>query len=120
MSTVQPADEMVILSRMFDLLTWLVPRADTFPKSHRFLVTQRLLGAALDVQEALFDANARSGAARMRYLDAADAHLDKLRLYLRLAHAWQWLTGGQYRHVSVMVAEVGRLLGGWKRQTAGR
>ncbi|NDJ79076.1 MAG: four helix bundle protein [Chloroflexi bacterium] len=75
------------------------------------------MDAALDFQEALFDANARSGVERLAYLTAADAHLDKLRLYLRLVHQWDWLTISQYQHVSAMVAEIGRLLGGWLRQT---
>ena len=34
--------EMVIFSRSFDLLTWLLPAADKFPKAQRFVVTQRL------------------------------------------------------------------------------
>jgi hypothetical protein len=42
----------------------------------------------------------------------------KLRLYLRLARQWDWLSSGQYEHVSRIVAQVGRLLGGWIRQTA--
>jgi hypothetical protein len=36
-----------------------------------------------------------------------------VRVYLRLAVRWAWLSGGQYRHVAEMVAEIGRLLGGW-------
>jgi hypothetical protein len=43
--------------------------------------------------------------------------LTKLRLYLRLAHRWQWLNDGQYEHVSRMVAEVGKLLGGWVKSS---
>jgi hypothetical protein len=39
---------------------------------------------------------------------------------LRLARQWDWLSSGQYEHVSRIVAQVGRLLGGWIRQTAGR
>ena len=35
---------------------------------------------------------------------------------LRLAHHWHSLTAGQYEHVSRMVAEIGRLLGGWLRR----
>ena len=107
----------MILTRTFDLLTWLLPRAEKFPKAQRFVVTRRLQDAALDFQEALFDANAHRDAERLAYLTAADAHLDKLRLYLRLARQWGWLTSGQYQHVSAMVADVGRLLGGWRRQT---
>ena len=48
--------------------------------------------------------------------DEADAALNTQRLYLRLAHRWHWLSDGQYEHVSKMVAEIGRLLGGWIRQ----
>lgn len=104
---------MIILTRTFDLLAWLTPRTERFPKLHRFTVTQRLMIAALDFQEALFDAHSQTGTTRYKYLRSADAHLNKLRLYLRLAHQWRWLNDGQYRHVSEMVAEIGRLLGGW-------
>ena len=65
----------------------------------------------------LFDAISQSGRTRKKHLHIADAHLNKLRLYLRLAHHWQWFNDGQYRHVSVMVAEIGRLLGGWLKTT---
>jgi len=106
-------DDMVILTRTFDLLAWLLPKSQHFPRACRHTVTQRLMDAALDFQEALFEAQSQSGTQRRTHLRAADAHLNKLRLYLRLAHHWGWLNDGQYRHVSVMVAEIGRLLGGW-------
>jgi len=113
------SEDMVIFSRSFDLLTWLLPAADKFPKAQRFVVTGRLTGAALDMQEALFHANARRRGDRLACLRDADAHLDVLRLYLRLAYHWRWLSSGQYEHVSRMVEEIGRLLGGWLRQTDG-
>lgn len=108
-----PHEEMIILTRTFDLLTWLLPKSEKFPKPYRFTVTQRMMDAALGFQEALFDAQSHSGETRLAHLREADAHLNKLRLYLRLAHRWRWLNDGQYRHVSAMVAEVGKLLGGW-------
>jgi hypothetical protein len=108
-------NDMIVLARTYDLLAWLLPKAERFPKVYRYTVTQRLMNAALDLQEALFDAQSQGGSTRQKHLRAADAHLNKLRLYLRLAHQWQWLSHGQYRHVSEMVAEVGRLLGGWLR-----
>jgi hypothetical protein len=112
-------EEMVIFSRAYDLLTWILPHCERFPAAQRFVVTKRLQDAALDFQEALFWANAHEGRQRLGHLQAADAHLNKLRLYLRLAHQWEWLSAGQYEHVSKMVAEVGRLLGGWIKQTRG-
>jgi hypothetical protein len=111
------AEEMIVLSRMFDLLAWLGPRAEAFPRASRFTVTQRLMDAALDTQEALFKAQAERGRERVQTLRQADAALNNLRLYLRLAHHWAWLNDGQYHHVSEMVAEVGRLLGGWIKRS---
>jgi hypothetical protein len=113
------AEDLVILSRVFDLLAWLLPKAERFPRAYRTTVTQRLMDAALDLQECLFDAQGRRGARRTEALLAADAALAKLRLYLRLAHQWRWLNDGQYQHVSQRVAEVGRLLGGWLKQASG-
>lgn len=109
--------DFVILTETYDLLTWLLPQCERFPKNQRFVVTQRLQAATLDFQEALFEANARSGSARLEHLCAADAHLNKLRLYLRLSRQWTWLSSGQYEHASRMVASVGRLLGGWIKKT---
>ena len=108
-------DDMIILTRTYDLLLWLLPKAEQFPKPYRFTLTQRLMNAALDFQEALFDAQSQNGTTRMKHLRAADAHLNKLRVYLRLIHHWEWINDGQYRHVSAMVAEIGRLLGGWMK-----
>ncbi len=109
-------EDLVILARMFDLLEWLVPRSESFPRTYRNTVSARLVGAALDASEELHEAQSRRGEARRERLAAADASLNQLRLYLRLAHRWRWLSDGQYEHVSRMVAEVGRLLGGWIRQ----
>lgn len=111
-------EDLVILARVFDLLEWLVPKGESFPRPFRPTVTARLLGAALDLSEQLLDAQAHRGALRRDRLAQADASLNKLRLYLRLAHRWRWLSDGQYEHVSRMVAEIGRLLGGWMRQSA--
>lgn len=107
------SNDMIILTRTFDLLAWLLPKSEKFPTVYRFTVTQRMMNAALDFQEALFDAHSQTGNVKQNYLHAADAHLNKLRLYLRLIHQWKWLNDGQYKHVSVMIAEIGRLLGGW-------
>lgn len=110
------AEELILLTRLFDLLAWLLPASERFPRVYRHTVTHRLLGAALDCQEAVFSAQAARGAGRRTALARADAALNALRLYLRLAHRWRWLSDGQYAHVSALVAEVGRLLGGWLRQ----
>lgn len=109
------AQDMVIFARTFDLLEWLLPKSERFPRAYRSTLTQRLMDAALDLQEALVAAQSREGRSRVSALRNADAALARLRIYLRLAHRWRWLSDGQYAHASAMVAEIGRLLGGWLR-----
>lgn len=109
--------DLVLLTRLFDLLTWLLPKVERFPRIYRQNVTQRLMDAALDCQEAVFLAQSTRDARRNSALQDADAALSRLRLYLRLAHQWRWLNDGQYAHVSAQVAEIGKLLGGWIKQS---
>jgi four helix bundle protein len=106
---------MIIFTRTYDLITWLLPLTEKFPRSQRFVITQRLQYAALNFQELILEANSQRGLLRVEKLRAADAELRKTRLYLRLSERWQWITPGQYRHVSQMVAEIGKLLGGWMK-----
>lgn len=108
-------DEMVIFTRTYDFLTWLLPMTVNFPKSQRFIITSRLQNAALDFQELIIEANALRKAQRAEKLRAADAELLKIRLYLRLCERWNWITSGQFQHASALVAEIGRLLGGWQK-----
>ena len=109
---------MVIFTRSFDLLAWLIPQAEKFPRIYRHTVTRRLLDAAFDFQDGLFLAQSRRGQARADALEVCDAALNRLRLYLRLSHYWHWINDGQYEHVSRQIAELGRLLGGWIRRHA--
>jgi len=112
-------DELPLFTRTYDLLTWLLPLTMGFPRSQRFVVTQRLQSAALNFQERVLEANVQRGQARAERLRAADVELYKLRVYLRLCERWRWLSKGQYLHASESVAEIGRLLGGWlKRVTS--
>ena len=111
------SQEMPIFTRTFDFLTWLLPITNNFPRAHRHTATRRLLDAAFDLREHLEAANHRMGAERLRLLKLADEDLDNLRLYLRLAARWDWLSPGQYRHVAAMVTEIGKLLGGWTKVT---
>lgn len=106
-------EEMTIFTRTYDFISWLIPLTLKFPRTQRFVITQRLQDAALNFQELIVEANVQRGGQRADKLRFADAELIKVRLYLRLCEKWQWITSGQYQHASAMVAEIGRLLGGW-------
>ena len=61
-------DEMIIFTRTYDFLSWIIPLSMKFPRSHRFIVTGRLQNAALDFQELIIEANAAQGRKRAEKL----------------------------------------------------
>ena len=110
-------EEMVIFTRTYDFTSWLIPQTMQFPRSQRFVVTKRLQDAALDFYEFIIEANNYRLKTRLGLLRKADSSLDKIRHYLRLCHNWGWLSQGQYQHAANFVSEIGRLLGGWIKQS---
>ncbi|MCP3971489.1 MAG: four helix bundle protein [Rhodobacteraceae bacterium] len=90
---------------------------ERFPRIYRHTVTRRLSDAALDFQERLLEAQSLRGQHRINALRQADGALNRVRIYLRLIHHWRWLNDSQYEHVSRMVMELGRMLGGWIKRT---
>ena len=65
----QSGPEMPIFTRTYDLLTWLLPATNHFPRAHRHTFTRHLLDAAFDLRERLEEANLRQGAARLGMLE---------------------------------------------------
>ncbi|MEW6029334.1 MAG: diversity-generating retroelement protein Avd [Chloroflexota bacterium] len=109
--------ESPIYSRTYDLLLWLLPEATKFPRAHRFSLGERVARQALDFQEKLVEAGL-SKKERARLLDEADVQLAILRQNLRLCKDLELLKINQYEHVSRMLTEIGRLLGGWKKSNS--
>jgi hypothetical protein len=108
--------EAPIFPKTYDLLLWLVPATLKYPREHRYALALRTQQAAFDFNELIV--MARKTRSRRDLLIEADAKLEQLRLYLRLAHDLKLLTLRQYEHVSRQVAEVGALLGDWLKRVA--
>ena len=102
-----------IFTRTYDLLRWLLPLTVKFPRQQRFVLAGSLQRTALLFQEQLIEA--AYSPEPLLCLRQADVTLTKLRFYLRLCRDLELLSLGQYAHVSRMVSEVGRLLGGWQK-----
>jgi len=108
--------ESPVFTHTYDLLMWLVPQVNKFPRIHRFGLGERVQRLALDFQDALVAAGKSKGAPRLTYLKTADIHLEQLRLWVRFSRDNQLITIRQYEHVIRMISEVGRLLGAWLKQ----
>ena len=103
-----------IFAKTYDMLLWLFQATTKFPREHRFVMARFVQEAAIRFQDDLLEAGLGHGKTRQRALAKADVHLAKLRFYIRLSRDLGLFTPRQYRHVAEMVAEIGRLLGGWR------
>ena len=109
--------ESPIFTKTFDLLAWLWPATLKFPREHRFVLAQRTQNTAFNFYEAITAASLSSQG--HTHLQQADVELQRLRLYLRLCQRLQFFNKGQYEHVSLMMEEIGKLLGGWRKKQSG-
>lgn len=101
-------------TRCYDLLRWLIPQTERFPRSQRFVLARAMNDAALQLHAHL--AEAVHGRRPIESLAQADVELTKLRTYLRLCHDLTLLRVGSYEHGTRLVAEVGKYVGAWRRR----
>jgi len=100
-----------IFVKTSNFLLWLLQHTENFPKSERFRLAKRIEDSAFDFYEELI--NAVKSQDKRKCLIRADLELDKLRLYLRLAHQRKITNHQQYLHAAELLTEIGKLLGGW-------
>ncbi len=98
----------------------LLDRTLKFPKAVRFTFSTRIDGLALDVLERLAVARYAPLPRKQETLEEVDGLLVRLRVLLRLSAERQYLDRRGYEHVMRSVDEAGRMLGGWRKELAGR
>ncbi len=52
---------------------------------------------------------------RAHILDRLNLYIEKLRVLFRISHQRRYLSGRQYAHVSKLLNETGKMLGGWRK-----
>jgi len=109
----QGPTELVAITRVYDLARELTSRVVKYPRSHRFVLGDRSLGTAYDVLDLLVTARYRRDKAAL--LDEANVAVQRLRFQWRLAHDERIVSTKGFEHVTKMIDEVGRLVGGWRK-----
>jgi hypothetical protein len=103
-----------------DMLSWLVPHLEHWPRPQRFFLARQALESATQFYRLLLRARKVQGESRCQTLLEADVELETLKALLRLGQERRYMSIGQYEHVSAMVMEIGRQLGGWRASTERR
>ena len=87
-----------------------------FPKSIRFTFSNRIDNLVLDILESIVEARFTPKGQKGRALMSIDMGLTRLRVLLRLCHDRQYLDHSSYEHLSRLVDEAGRMVGGWRSE----
>lgn len=98
-------------------MLYAIPWLNKYPKSQRYVLGQQTMNLMLDIARLIIQANRERGKGRLRILWQIDGKLEELRLMMRLAKDLNMLPVKQYGLTSERISEIGRLLGGWMKQT---
>ncbi len=109
--------EAPIYVQTHDMLAWLIPHLENWPRPQRFLLAREALESATAFYRLLLRARKVQGQERAAALLDADVELETLRALLRLGQERRYMSLDQYAHISRILAELGRQLGGWRAQT---
>jgi len=96
-----------------EVLLWLIPQLDKFPRVRRFTLGERIEVGLLEVLELLVEAAyTRNKEASLR---RANLQLEVVRHLWRLAHELKVSATRQYEHGARLIDDLGRQIGGWLR-----
>ena len=96
-----------------ELMLWLIPQLDKFPRLRRFTLGEQLEKGMLEVLESLVEAAySRDKRSALR---RANLKLQVVRHLWRLCHDLKVISGKRYEHGARLLVDLGRQVGGWQR-----
>lgn len=100
------------------LLIWLIPQLDKFPRNRRYTLGERLESGLLTVLELLVAASYQQR--KKTLLDQANRQLSVLRHVWRLAMELKVISHKRYEYGARQLAELGQQIGGWMKYEKSR
>lgn len=109
-------EQLPIFEKTYQIILWLYPTINRFPKSQRFVLGQQIESTALSILTGIIAANGERD--KVPSLKRVSASLDTLRILIRLAKDLKFISVKQYVFAAERVNEIGKMLGGWMKQSA--
>lgn len=103
-----------VVTKVYDLNLWFMQQMPKFPRSHRFVLGDRIQTLSLDILENLIEAAYTRD--KLSLLKRTGINIEKLRYLIRASHDLSFLSMRQYQFVAEQLDEIGRMIGGWQRQ----
>ena len=99
------------LTRLYDLLLWIIHVLNKYPKTQKFLLADRIETVLLDIKDLLIQA--AYSKQKTTFLYQANIKIEQVRYLIRLSKDLRYLGIKQYEYAAGKVNEIGREIGGW-------
>lgn len=103
--------ELPIIQQTYDLIQWYVPVLNSLPRDHHFILGDRIIRLLYGVLEDLVAA--KYSREKLPLLEKVNLSLELIRYQTRLLRDFKLIDYRRYGHVSRMINDVGRGVGGW-------
>jgi hypothetical protein len=113
---VQPIPQAV--QHCHELLLWIIPHIDKFPRVRRFTLGERLETRLLEVLENLVEAAYTKN--KKTPLTVANRQLEIVRHLWRLSFELHVISSQTYEHGAKLTNELGKQVGGWLKTMESR
>src|SRR5450755_4052770 len=104
-------DELIVITKTYDLILWSCNHTGKFPRNHRFVLGERIERNLYNLLETLIRAKYTRN--RQTLLNQANLILEILCFQMRLAKDLQCLKVQSCAFAAKAVDEIGKLMGGW-------
>jgi len=98
------------------LILWVIPQLDKFPRNRRFTLGEKIEQGLLSVLSLLVEASYASRS-KMKLLQQSNTQLTVLRHLWRLSFELKVIAQKQYAYGSKMLVELGKQIGGWQKSS---
>jgi hypothetical protein len=109
--------EVPAVTKLYDIILWLFPHMEKFPRTHKFTIGDRMATLLLDTLEELLEA--AYSREKRDHLHKVNMNLEKLRYMIRISKDMKLISLRKYEYLSVEINELGRMVGGWARASSG-
>jgi hypothetical protein len=114
-----PSHDLPILQKATDAYLIWHGALLQLPRLTKFTLGSKIDSLFLETIEYLLIAGYTTRERKVAMVQQASAKLDALKFFLKIAWQAKALQSKKYAELSVPVAEIGRMLGGWRKQLAG-
>lgn len=105
----------VVINDCHQLLAWMLPQLDHFPRARRFTLGEKLERLLMEVLENLLEAAYQKGDSKIQRLALANRKLAVARHFWRLSFELKGCSFKSYHHGSELMVALGRQIGGWRK-----